>query len=72
MKVQAKCIMQAWDSKECVMYEPGMGPLPGGLYEIDSNGQLATMKTPKGDWIFQFERTSSVMRKAMAMIKRML
>lgn len=72
MKVQARCIMRAWDSKECVMYEPGMGPLPGGLYEIDRDSQLTTLKTPKGDYIFQFDRNSSVLRKAMAMIKRML
>jgi len=72
MKVQAKCIAEAWDSKACIMYKPGKGPLPGGLYEIDRDGQLTTLKTPTGRYIFEFDRNSSVTRKAMAMIKRML
>lgn len=71
MKVQARCIAKAWDSKACIMYEPGKGPLPGGLYEIDRDSQLATLKTPTGRYIFEFDRNSSVTRKAMAMIKRM-
>jgi hypothetical protein len=72
VKVQAKCIAEAWDSTACIMYKPGNGPLPGGLYEIDRDGQLTTLKTPTGRYIFEFDRNTSVTRKAMAMIKRML
>jgi len=72
MKVQAKCIAEAWDSTACIMYKPGNGPFPGGLYEIDRDGQLTTLKTPTGRYIFEFDRNSSFARKAMAMIKRML
>jgi hypothetical protein len=28
--------------------------LPDGLYEIDTDSQLATLKTVRGDWIFQY------------------
>jgi hypothetical protein len=71
-KVQAKCIAEAWDSTACIMYKPGEGPLPGGLYEIDRDGQLTTLKTPTGRYIFEFDRSTSVTRKAMAIIKRIL
>jgi DNA gyrase subunit A len=57
-KVQARCIERAWDSVAAVMYEPGKGPLPGGLYEIDPYGQLATLKTSSGKDLFEFDRTS--------------
>ena len=35
MKVPAKCNMKAWESNSAMMFEPGGGPLPGGLYELD-------------------------------------
>lgn len=44
MKVTAKCLFPTWASNECCMYEPGMGPLPGGLYEIERDSDLAEMK----------------------------
>ncbi|HME56820.1 MAG TPA: hypothetical protein VKF63_00660 [Terracidiphilus sp.] len=66
MKVQAKCIAEAWDSTACTMYEPGKGPLPGGLYEIDRDSQLATLKTPTGKYVFEFDRNSPVTRKTTA------
>jgi DNA gyrase subunit A len=56
MKVQAKCVMEAWDSKAAKKYTPGGGPLPGGLYEIDRDSQLTTLKTPRGNWVFEFDR----------------
>lgn len=54
MKVAAECIEFAWDSPTSMAYYPGQGPLPGGLYEIDSDSQLATLTTIRGSWIFQF------------------
>jgi hypothetical protein len=44
MLVDAKCIAPAWDSEAAKMYEPGKGPLPGGLYRIEREGKLAEMK----------------------------
>lgn len=55
MKVAAKCTLPAWDSKACVMLEPGKGPLPGGLYEIERDGDLANMKA-FGRNVFEFDR----------------
>lgn len=54
MLVQAKCIQFAWDSPTSTGYHPDAGPLPGGLYEIDTDSQLATLTTLRGDWIFQY------------------
>ena len=56
MKVEAKCVQRAWDSDACVMCEPGMGPLPGGLYLIERGGKLATLKTALGKYVFEFDR----------------
>jgi hypothetical protein len=61
MQVAAKCIMAAYDSVNCISYKPGQGPLPGGLYEIDRNGPLATLKTsggPMGKYVFEFDRNA--------------
>lgn len=56
MLVQAECLIRAWDSNEAVMYEPGMGPLPGGLYEIDTdNVALTSLIAVGGKWVFQYE-----------------
>ena len=54
MKVAAKCILFAWDSVQCRRYEPGKGPLEDGLYEIDSEGELAALTTAKGEYVFQW------------------
>jgi hypothetical protein len=58
MQVEAKCIMDAWDSIACLPYKPGQGPLPGGLYKIDRDGPLAKLKTPRGKYVFEFDRNS--------------
>lgn len=60
--VQAKCILAAWDSTNCVQYTPGQGPLPGGLYEIDREGPLAKLKiSGKKDamYVFEFDRNAN-------------
>lgn len=57
MKVQARCVARAWESNAAVMFEPGMGPLPGGLYEIDRDGPLAVLKVGK-DYVFDFDRNA--------------
>ena len=54
MKVAAKCLAFAWDSQASKAYYPNAGPLPDGLYEIDTDSQLATLKTIRGDWLFQY------------------
>lgn len=53
MKVHAKCARPAWDNP--FLYQPGRGPLPGGLYEIEHDGPLALMKSA-GKWVFEFDR----------------
>lgn len=61
MQVAAKCIKEAWDSMACVLYKPGHGPLPEGLYEIDRDGPLAKLKTSEGKsgkYVFDFDRNS--------------
>lgn len=57
--VSAKCVMESWDSSTSLSYKPGQGPLPGGLYEIDRDGQLASLKTPRGNYIFEFDRNAN-------------
>jgi hypothetical protein len=52
--VHAKCLAFAWDSQAGKAYNPDAGPLPDGLYEIDTDSQLATLKTLRGDWLFQY------------------
>jgi hypothetical protein len=54
MLVHAKCLAFAWDSQASKAYNPDAGPLPDGLYEIDTDSQLATLKTLRGDWLFQY------------------
>jgi hypothetical protein len=54
MLVHAKCLAFAWDSLASKAYSPDAGPLPDGLYEIDTDSQLATLKTIRGDWLFQY------------------
>jgi hypothetical protein len=54
MLVRAKCLQFAWDSTNSKAYHPDGGPLPDGLYEIDEDSQLTTLKTIRGDWIFQY------------------
>ena len=54
MKVQAKCVFPAWDNP--FLYQPGRGPLPDGLYEIEHDGPLAKMKDARGKWVFEFDR----------------
>lgn len=44
MKVRAKCIARCWDSANSKEYVPNGGPY-GGLYEIDTDSQLATLTT---------------------------
>ena len=55
MTVQARCVTRAWDSNACVPFEPGGGPLPGGLYGIDRDGPLASLKLGS-TWVFEFDR----------------
>ena len=57
MKVQAKCTTPAWDCP--ILYRPGQGPLPGGLYEIDSEGALAKMELRPGVFVFEFDREAA-------------
>jgi hypothetical protein len=52
--VVAQCLASAWDSVACRTYEPGQGPLPDGLYEIDADSQLSTLVTIRGMWLFQY------------------
>lgn len=63
MRVAAKCIKEAWDSMSCVLYKPGHGPLPEGLYEIDRDGPLAKLKTADGKlgkYVFEFDRNAGI------------
>lgn len=57
MLVKAKCITPAWDSVNCTMYQPGFGPLPDGLYEIDRDGPMASIKLGS-TYCFEFDRNS--------------
>jgi hypothetical protein len=54
MKVKAKCTAPAWDCP--FLYHPGKGPLPDGLYEIDSESNLAKMEIRPGVFVFEFDR----------------
>jgi hypothetical protein len=54
MLVHAKCLAFAWDSQASKSYNPDAGPLPDGLYEIDTDSQLATLTTLRGEWLFQY------------------
>ena len=55
MLVKAKCVTAAWDSVNATLYEPGNGPLPDGLYEIERDGPLASLKLG-GIYVFDFDR----------------
>lgn len=50
--VEAKCIMDAWDSPACMPYKQGQ------TYEIDREGPLAKLKTPRGNPVFEFDRNA--------------
>lgn len=58
MLVKAKCVTPAWDSTNTLMYVPGGGPLPGGLYEIDRDGPLASLKLGS-TYAFDFDRNAN-------------
>lgn len=58
MLVKAKCVAVAWDSVNATRYEPGAGPLPGGLYEIDRDGPLASLKLGS-TYVFEFDRNAN-------------
>lgn len=58
MLVKAKCVTPAWDSTSTVMYVPGGGPLPEGLYEIDRDGPLASLKMGS-TYVFDFDRNAN-------------
>jgi hypothetical protein len=58
MLVKAKCVTVAWDSPNATRYEPGAGPLPGGLYEIDRDGPLASLKLGS-TYVFEFDRNAN-------------
>ena len=58
MLVKAKCVTPAWDSDNAVMYQPGLGPLPEGFYEIDRDGPLASLKLGS-TYAFQFDRNAN-------------
>jgi len=58
MKVKAKCVTTCWDSVNAFQYVPGGGPLPGGLYEIDRNGPLASLKLGS-TYVFEFDRNAN-------------
>ncbi len=60
--VQAKCVMKAWDSKAAILYEPGE------TVEIDTEGQLATLTTPMGEYVFQYEGHVRVPRKEVVSV----
>jgi len=62
MLVKAKCVFAAWEYP--FLYQPGKGPLPGGLYEIEHDGKLARMKDPRGKWVFEFDRKSATEQAA--------
>ena len=58
MLVKAKCVTPCWDSGNAVRYEPGNGPLPEGLYEIDRDGPLASLKLGS-TYVFAFDRNAN-------------
>ncbi len=58
MRVKAKCVTPAWDSTNTLMYVPGGGPLPDGLYEIDRDGPLASLKLGS-TYVFDFDRNAN-------------
>lgn len=48
--VRAKCTFKAWDSTNCVYFNPG------DEADIDPYGQLASLRTGRG-FVFEFDRT---------------
>ena len=58
MKVQARAIAEAFDNKTGFHYWPGW------TGEIDSDGPLATLKTPTGRFIFVFDREATAKGEA--------
>lgn len=68
MLVKAKCITPAWDNVNAIRYEPGWGPLAEGLYEIDRNGPLASLKV--GDrYVFEFDRNGTRTNDGVDVVK---
>ena len=59
MMVKAKCVTRCWDSVNAIEYAPNGGPLPGGFYEIDRHGPLASMKLGS-TYCFDFDRNAGV------------
>lgn len=57
MLVKAKCMSPAWDSVNATRYEPNAGPLPDGLYEIERDGPLASLRLGK-NYCFEFDRNA--------------
>ena len=55
MLVKAKCVTPCWDSDNAVLYTPGSGPLLEGLFEIDRDGPLASLKLGS-TYVFDFDR----------------
>lgn len=51
MKVQARCKADAWDSPTATYY------YAGEVYTIDHDGQLASMRTGRAGFVFEFDRT---------------
>jgi hypothetical protein len=68
MLVKAKCVTPCWDSNNAVRYEPGAGPLPDGLYEIDRNGPLALLKLGS-TYVFEFDRNGTRTNDGVDVVK---
>ena len=62
-KVMARVIAQAFDSTATRIY------YPGDVVEIDSAGQLASLKTPLGKFVFEFPRPEDDTAKEVARLK---
>lgn len=55
MQVEAKCIMDSYDSPSCTLYKMG------GTYLIERDGPLAALKTSggkMGKYVFEFDRNA--------------
>lgn len=52
MFVLATCNADSWDSPSCTLYKRGQ------TYEIKRDGQLAKLKGPRGEYVFEFDRNA--------------
>lgn len=55
MQVEAKCIMDAYDSPSCTLFKMG------STYQIERDGELARLKTSggkMGKYVFDFDRNA--------------